>query len=101
MNQVIKPTVGRVVWFWDHKHRKDNGEQPEAAIVTYAWADRMVNLSVFDHNGEQRAETSVDLVQPGDSEPSHHYCEWMPYQIGQAKKHGDISSTPTPSLDQG
>lgn len=103
MNQVIKPTVGRIVWFWDYGcNPLDADYRPEAAIVTYVWHDRMVNLSVFGRNGEPRGVTSVDLLQPGDERSDDGgFCEGMPYQVGQAKKHGDISSTPTPSLDQG
>lgn len=32
--------------------------------------------------------TSVLLLQEGNERPSGGgFCEWMPYQIGQAKKH--------------
>jgi hypothetical protein len=47
----------------------------------------MVNISVFDHNGNQYAKTSVALRQGEDPIPQGAFCEWMPYQIGQAKKH--------------
>lgn len=85
---LIKPTVGRVVWF----HQGTAGvfpgsEDTRAAIVAHVWSDRMVNLSVFDANGNVHSRTSVPLVQPGDEiPPSGFYCEWMPYQVGQAKK---------------
>lgn len=86
---MIKPTVGRVVWFraklLDNSHPKESPEQ--AAIVTRVWNDRMVNLAVFGHNGEVVPMTSVDLVQDGDEAPfERSYCEWMPYQKGQAAK---------------
>lgn len=92
---MIKPTVGRVVWF--HPEGGFSGvtndkTQPLAAIVTYVWHDRMVNLVVFDHNGTPFGKTSVQLVQEEDSVegsyvPQGYYCEWMPYQIGQAAKY--------------
>lgn len=82
---LIKPTVGRVVWF---KPAGLLDDQPYAALVTYVHGDRMVNLVTFDHNGNPSPQTSVPLVQEGDVRPSAgFYCEWMPYQIGQAKKH--------------
>jgi hypothetical protein len=88
---VITPTVGRVVWF--HPGRFDDLTAPEgqplAAIVARVWGDRMVNLSVCDKDGEWHRRTSVPLRQPEDEadQNGNSYCEWMPYQIGQAKKH--------------
>lgn len=90
-NIVISPTVGRVVWYRpsdeDHKHLAVNGDQPLVALVTTVWTDRMVNIAGFDANGVSFARTSVTLVQQGDIPPPYQYVEWMPYQIGQAKKH--------------
>ena len=80
---MIKPTIGRVVWYWP----SENMDQPMAATVAYVWGDRMVNLSVADHNGKQFNVTSVPLLQGDETfKPSGFYCEWMPYQVGQAKK---------------
>lgn len=46
----------------------------------------MVNLMVIDPNGNTYPQTSVTLWQGGDGQkPEGRYCEWMPYQIGQAK----------------
>jgi hypothetical protein len=90
---VITPTVGRVVWFHpgtgDSLYQPHRG-QPYAATVCHVWGDRMVNLSVCDGNGLWHGRTSVPLVQEGD-EVNHGntYCAWMPYQLGQAKKHAD------------
>lgn len=80
---MIEPTVGRVVWFYS----APRGPQPLAAIVTYVWTARMVNLVVFDANGVSRSETSVYLLQD-DQRPTgqSRWCEWMPYQKGQAAK---------------
>jgi len=85
---MIRPTVGRVVLFWPILNPGERPDaQPWAAIVTYVWSDRMVNLSVFAHNGVQRSCTSVPLLQDGDAAPiSGYYCEWMPYQKGQAAR---------------
>ncbi len=89
---MIKPTVGRVVWFRpvvglpEGFHTYD-GTQPCSAIVTYVWGGGdYVNLAVFDHGGDVHAFTSVPLRQEDQLAPESNYCEWMPYQIGQAKK---------------
>lgn len=98
MSQVIKPTVGRKVWYRPSKHDKLGpvpmsvaGDQPLDATVIAVWGDRMINALVTDSMGRQFPVLSVDLLQPGD-EPSKdadgnvigRYCEWMPYQVGQA-----------------
>jgi hypothetical protein len=80
---MIVPTIGRIVWYWPSKHDtmfRDGSTQPCAAIVAYVWHDRMVNLTVSDHNGDVHKRTSVRLRQDGDELPNESYCEWMPYQ---------------------
>jgi hypothetical protein len=89
---MIKPTVGRVVWFYPPKFAEGGFNAPHegepcAAIVAKVWSDTMVNLSVFDANGVSHARTSVRLVQEGTKRPDGYFCEWMPYQVGQAKPH--------------
>lgn len=81
---MIKPTVGRVVWFWPG--RKDESLQPQAAIVVHVWSETCVNLAVFDANGVASSHTSILLHQEGNSQPTAYFAEWMPYQIGQAAK---------------
>lgn len=82
---MIKPTVGRVVWFW--RDVKETQHQPFAASISFVHGDRMVNLGYLDHNGTHKAATSVHLVQAGDeAQPTTYFCEWMPYQQGQAAK---------------
>lgn len=76
---MIKPTIGRVVWYWVAKPSPQ--QQPLAAIVANVIDDGHVNLSVFDAEGNQRGETNVPLVQEeGVEVVGSHYCEWMPYQ---------------------
>lgn len=88
----IKPTVGRVVWYHPSPNTGEAGfssysGQPHAAIVAYVHSDTMLNLTVSDHNGTPHSRTSVQLVQEGDTPPTiGHWCEWMPYQKGQAAK---------------
>ena len=77
---MIVPTVGRVVWYCDPR-----SPVPLAAIVTYVWSDRLVNLAVFNENGHNFGVTSVTLVQPEDDKPEGRYCKWMPFQVGQSQ----------------
>lgn len=80
---MIKPTIGRVVWF----HRgSESQDQPHPAIVCYVHSDTCVNLAVFDANGNQYSVTSVTLLQDDDRATSGRYAEWMPYQKHVAEK---------------
>ena len=90
---IIKPTVGRVVWFHPSEFTGEAGfarhqdGQPYAAIIARVWSNILVNLTVFDANGAAHSRTSVPLVQDGGGAPqADSYCEWMPYQKGQAAK---------------
>jgi hypothetical protein len=83
---MITPTVGRIVWYRPIGPQAD--EQPWAAIIVRVHTDRVVNLTVFDHDGYGKPKQGVQLLQEGDAVPSAGggYCEWMPYQKGQAAK---------------
>jgi hypothetical protein len=85
----ILPTVGRAVLFTPSRLTGDgrfahiDGRKPLAAIVAHVFNDALVNLAGFDSNGMSHSRTSVPLV----AKPEHGYfCEWMPYQVGQAAK---------------
>ncbi len=85
----ITPTVGRVVLFTPAKSDDitTSGQRPLAAIITNVWSDTCVNLAVFDANGNSHSRTSVYLAGDDDGpRPSYGFCEWMPYQKGQAAK---------------
>jgi hypothetical protein len=87
---IIQPTPGRVVWYHPDEHMAQArfASAPTlAAIVAFVHSDRMVNLTVLDALGNTHSRTSVLLVQDGDTAPDGgEYCEWMPYQKGQAAK---------------
>ena len=103
---MIKPTVGRKVWYRPSKFDMSGagamqaasagpgGEmQPLDATVIAVWGDRMVNLLVVDITGKLYPKLSVTLLQEGDAPGKDAdgnviggYAEWMPYQQGQAKK---------------
>jgi hypothetical protein len=90
---MIEPTIGRKVWFRPTKQTISNlnlavfSNQPLDATICYVWDHSMVNLQVTDHAGYSRPFSSVTLLQDGQAPPEHDsYCEWMPYQKGQAAK---------------
>ena len=103
---MIKPTVGRMVWFWPDRFSRefirpsDIEEQPCAAIICRVWGDRCINAVVFDAAGNQHRFSSITLLQDGDQKPENgHYCSWMPYQVGQAKAAAEVPSLiPTSTL---
>ena len=86
---MIKPTIGRMVWYtignWDTVAVQR--DQPLSGQIAYVWNDRLVNLFVIDANGIPLTRTSVPLLQDDDPRPEQgFFCEWMPFQKGQAQK---------------
>ncbi len=90
---MIKPTIGRVLWFTPSANDPDlMSDQKLPAIVSYVWNDNLVNLAVFSANGIATGRTSVSLCQDNEPKPEFgYYCEWMPYQKAVAS--GEISPT--------
>lgn len=87
---MIKPTIGRVVWYWPSKTDTSicsGGDQPLPALVCHVWTDSCINIAGFDANGMPFNRTSVLLYQEGGApKPDSQFAEWMPYQKGQAAK---------------
>lgn len=108
MSKIISPSVGRKVWYRPSQGDTfgpitmsvsgsihDQTAAPLDATVIAVWGDRCVNLLVTDIVGKQFPKLSVTLLQEGDEPPKGPdgvpvggYAEWMPYQVGQAKKEG-------------
>ena len=94
----IEPTPGRVVWFFPKKQTCP-GEYPGdgvplAAIVAFCHeppksGHQFLNLALFEKSGMICPRRNVPLMQEGDPVPDGEFCAWMPYQVGQAKKHAD------------
>jgi hypothetical protein len=81
---MIKPTVGRIVWYWPYG-KDPKTTAPLAAQIARVWSDDCINIGFLDENGCSRNATSVRLVQTiEDTTPDGSICCWMPYQ--QAKK---------------
>jgi len=84
---IIKPSIGRKVWFWPAGFRGVkvmSDLQACDATIVYVWSDNMVNLLVTDHNGASISMPSVRLRQGKEPAPPGCYAEWMPFQLGQA-----------------
>ncbi|MBU6232449.1 hypothetical protein KGP36_07485 [Patescibacteria group bacterium] len=87
---MITPTIGRVVLVYRHAGFVVTG-QPEPALITHVWHDRMVNVGGFDSNGQPFSATSIQLLQDDDTPINYgYYCEWIPYQKGQAAKYEEL-----------
>ena len=85
----MKPTVGRIVYY--KSYGSPNGEfksEDRAAIITYVHNDDVVDLCVLNPTGmffNQRV--SHDFDGRGGT------WNWMPYQLGQAKKTEELIDT--------
>lgn len=76
MGEVIEPTVGRILWFFETE-----GAPQLAAIVTAVHGPTLVDVTAFPPGGEAVSLTSIPLVQPGEPLPGGRHCTWMPYQV--------------------
>lgn len=87
---IIKPTVGRVVWYKPYPQEGIMASKSGncAAIIAEVHSDHCVNLTIFDANGQSHGRTSVPLMQEGSvwPAPAVGIAQWMPYQKGQAAK---------------
>jgi hypothetical protein len=84
---IIKPTVGRKVWYWPSAN--DNGVQlqgqPWDATIIGVHSDNRVNIRVTDSIGYTSGKQFVHLLQGEEKATGGGYCQWMPYQVGQVK----------------
>ena len=87
---MIKPTVGRVVWFFPTESPMN--APPLAAMIAYVHSDRLINVGALDANGIAFAATSVLLLQDDEPrDPGQDCACWMPYQKSVAS--GEIPVT--------
>lgn len=93
---MISPTNGRIVWYTPPRTPamftpsmvQIDPTKPLAATVVHVWDDRTVNLAVLDSVGMMHSRTNITLLQDDDLKPEDgDFCSWMPYQVGQAKRH--------------
>lgn len=93
----MAPTPGRVVWFWPAAGSPipHVAGIPLAALVAFVTTERLVNLAVFDATGAIWPQQDVQLVHEGDVYVSDAArCEWMPYQVDQAKAAAGKAESP-------
>jgi hypothetical protein len=97
MTNVIKPTIGRKLYYnhgGDQTVNVMDPSQPIDATIIYVHPENaaapdqyFLNLYVVDHGGVAQLKSHVPLIQGdavADSNIPHAY--WMPYQLGQAAK---------------
>lgn len=90
---MIKPTIGRVVWFWPKYNPEEYpDQQPYSAQIAYVWSDSLINIGYLDRYGVASSATIVYLWNGEGDRPACPHCEWMPYQQGQAKKEAEASA---------
>lgn len=103
---MIKPSVGRVVWFYPHVDAgRDPNGQPLAALVAKVIDDSTINLLAVGADGTPFAAQHVPLLQGGElaADPDAARAEWMPYQKGQAAKTEALqaaAAAPAPDLSE-
>lgn len=81
---MIKPTVGRNLYFFEHAGQKE----PLAAIIAKVHSDDKINVAVFDETGGTHGRADILLRQPEEAshpKPGTAWCEWMPFQAGQSQ----------------
>jgi hypothetical protein len=80
---MIKPTVGRVVWY-----REPNGTEDLAAFIAGVVDDHHVHLTIFPPLFPPYTRSEVYLLQDNETlgDAGAEFCQWMPYQLGQAAK---------------
>jgi hypothetical protein len=87
---MITPTPGRIVWYYPGAGDKMMrlGTDPLAAMIAGVHSDTLVNLAVFGADGSNYCCEKILLLQDGGppAQVGEAYCEWMPYQKGQAAK---------------
>lgn len=88
---MIEPTIGRIVWFWPGDKLPSRAftvidrAQPCRADIVFVHAIDRCNLAVTDHAGLAWTVAHVRLEQHEGAAGNGPYCEWMPFQKGQAK----------------
>lgn len=80
----MKPfTVGQLVHFHE-AFIPDHPQAPKAAIIAYVVDEDMVNLTVFDYNGNGRGVSRVGVRHEGEVAPSEAHCEAIPEPVAVA-----------------
>lgn len=81
---MIKPTPGRIVYYYER-----GMPEPFPAMVSGVLSDSRVHLWVFT-NTTVVMRPNTQLLQEDELPSDAHWCEWMPYQKGQAGASHDL-----------
>lgn len=97
---MIQPTVGRIVWFWPNGPVPDT--QPTAAVITFVHHAHLVDLYVLPGRGQLAVPHEFIFLAHTDGERAEgqQFCEWMPYQKGQAAKEENELETMRQSIGE-
>lgn len=100
MSTVIPPTIGRIVlYFRSATEAGEVGFQPSPGIVCFVQSDSLINIAVFDCNGESGGRVDVPLLQSEQEAPSEGpFATWMQYQIDQQAKENEKAAAPAAEL---
>lgn len=82
----IEPTVGRVLWYYPQFHRDEMGREPLSASIAAVNNNGTVNIGFLSQLGVHHNALEVPIWDGQGPRPIYAYCEWMPYQKGQAAK---------------
>lgn len=86
---MIKPTIGRVVWYWPGIPCPQGGcrdpEQPYKADIVFVHSDTVVSVAGYDHLGRPFFNSLATLWE-GEGHGHSPCWQWMPYQKGQAAR---------------
>ena len=88
----ITPTVGRIVYVFSTRW-----SGPRAGIITGVNENGTIDVNCWVRAGEptpMRSELAALTINPpntGAPVGADFWCEWMPYQMGQAAKTDDLS----------
>lgn len=100
---MITPDVGRTLYYYASQDNPLPGSPGGlAAKIVHVHSDDMVNLVVWDGQGNMHAKPSIKLVQPDAVvNPGSEHCQWMPWQVEQAKKAAaPVSTIPQSVMDR-
>ncbi len=96
---MIRPTVGRKVWYFPQGNPGGAGYPLHDATIVDVISDTSVNLACHTELGTSYTALNIYLLPSdiGDDTARQFqdtpHAEWMPYQVGQAK-----SNTPVPKV---
>lgn len=85
----IHPSNGRVVLYSPpagHPLRQTYGDALWMAMICHVWSDGVINIILTRPDGVQEPHHNVTLLQEGEVSTAEEWCEWMPFQKGQAAK---------------